>query len=89
MLSPLINITLVINVSYNSVVNAPWIFNACWAIIRVWLDPVTQEKVKFVYDSEIRELLDKNDLPDGFARDSDPVPEGSGEATSVSSSSWW
>jgi hypothetical protein len=73
------------------VVNAPWIFNACWAIIRVWLDPVTQEKVKFVYDSEIRELIDKNNIPDGFARDSDPLPEGSNTAgeTEKASSSWW
>ncbi len=49
------------------VVNAPWVFNACWAIIRLWLDPVTQAKVSFVDDDHIREIMSYTDVPGDFA----------------------
>ena len=49
------------------VVNAPWVFNACWAIIRLWLDPVTQAKVSFVDDDHIREIMSYTNVPSEFA----------------------
>jgi hypothetical protein len=40
------------------VVDAPFLFWACWAIIKPWLDPVTAEKVTFVKRAELKEHLD-------------------------------
>eukprot|EP01040_Poterioochromonas_malhamensis_P000117 gene117-123_t len=40
------------------IVDAPFLFSACWAIIRPWLDPVTAAKVTFVRRNEIQEHLD-------------------------------
>ena len=40
-----INFPDVLEVAY--IVNGPFIFNACWAIIKPWLDPVTVDKVCF------------------------------------------
>jgi hypothetical protein len=45
----------ILGVAY--VVNAPWVFNACWSIIGLWLDPVTKAKVSFVDDAHIREIM--------------------------------
>ena len=39
------------------VVNAPWVFNSFWKIIKNWLDPVVQSKVEFVSDEELRHKL--------------------------------
>ncbi|CAF3091667.1 unnamed protein product, partial [Rotaria sp. Silwood2] len=30
------------------VINAPWIFDRCWYIIKRWLDPVVESKIHFV-----------------------------------------
>ena len=43
----------VLEVAY--VVDAPFIFNACWAIIKPWLDPVTVNKVNFCTVEELAE----------------------------------
>ena len=39
------------------VVNAPWVFNSFWKIIKNWLDPVVQAKIEFVSDEELRKHL--------------------------------
>jgi hypothetical protein len=54
----------ILGVAY--IVNAPWLFNACWSIIRLWLDPVTQSKVNFVDANHIKEIIDEKDIPEGF-----------------------
>ena len=46
-----INFPDVLEVAY--VVDAPFVFNACWAIIRPWLDPVTVAKVNFCSSTEL------------------------------------
>lgn len=51
----------ILGVAY--VVNAPWVFNACWAIISMWLDPVTKAKVSFVNEKHIREIMDGSEVP--------------------------
>ncbi len=56
----------ILGVAY--IVNAPWIFNACWAVIRLWLDPVTQAKINFVKAEYIYEVLDAGDVPEGFGK---------------------
>lgn len=48
-----INFPDVLEIAY--VVDAPWAFNACWAIIRPWLDPVTVAKVNFCTSEELVE----------------------------------
>tara|TARA_B110000090_G_C13123972_1_gene347382 strand:- start:4 stop:534 length:531 start_codon:yes stop_codon:yes gene_type:complete len=34
------------------IVDAPFLFTACWALISTWIDPVTVSKVDFVYASD-------------------------------------
>ena len=40
------------------IVDAPWIFRACWVIIKPWLDPVTASKVAFVKTDELINHVD-------------------------------
>lgn len=51
----------ILGVAY--VVNAPWIFNACWSVISMWLDPVTKAKVSFVDETHIREIMSGSEIP--------------------------
>ena len=30
------------------IVNSPFIFWACWAVIKPWIDPITQKKIEFI-----------------------------------------
>ncbi|KAI9096625.1 CRAL-TRIO domain-containing protein [Phlyctochytrium arcticum] len=46
------------------VVNAPWVFNGCWAVIRPWLDPVVASKVHFVKSNELDKYIDAKNLPE-------------------------
>lgn len=46
------------------VLNAPFIFSACWAIIRPWLDPVTASKVKFINKNDLPEFIDTSNIPE-------------------------
>jgi hypothetical protein len=39
------------------IVDAPWVFNACWVIIKPWLDPITASKVKFITMDELNDLI--------------------------------
>ena len=60
------------------IVDAPFMFNACWAIIKPWLDPITAAKVRFVNAKECATLLanDENakfELP-GAVPPPRPVP---------------
>lgn len=45
------------------IINEPWIFKACWAIIRGWLDPVTAAKVNFIPQSNLIEYIDESQIP--------------------------
>lgn len=48
------------------VVNAPFIFSACWYIIKGWLDPVTAAKANFIKKSELLDYFEPSALPEGF-----------------------
>ena len=51
------------------IVNAPFIFSACYAIIRPWLDPVTAAKVQFVTDKILFEkFVDNESAPSEFVQ---------------------
>lgn len=40
------------------IVNAPFIFSACWAIIKLWLDPVTAAKVNFIKAAQLVDYVE-------------------------------
>eukprot|EP00601_Ochromonadales_sp_CCMP2298_P026825 CAMPEP_0173273186 /NCGR_PEP_ID=MMETSP1143-20121109/1768_1 /TAXON_ID=483371 /ORGANISM="non described non described, Strain CCMP2298" /LENGTH=216 /DNA_ID=CAMNT_0014209905 /DNA_START=525 /DNA_END=1176 /DNA_ORIENTATION=+ len=44
-------------------IDAPFLFSACWAIIRGWLDPVTANKVQFIKKSDLSKFFDVETLP--------------------------
>ncbi len=46
------------------IINNPWIFSACWAIIRAWIDPVTSDKVQFITMDGLEELVDTEHIPE-------------------------
>ena len=46
------------------IINSPWIFSACWKIIKPWLDPVTAAKIRFMNIEEVTELIEPNNLPE-------------------------
>lgn len=45
------------------VIDAPFIFSACWAIIKGWLDPITAAKVQFIRRAQIADTLDESVIP--------------------------
>ena len=46
------------------IINAPWVFNGCWYIIKPWLDPVVESKVHFIKNSDhLDKYIDLSNLP--------------------------
>jgi hypothetical protein len=46
------------------VINAPWIFNGCWYIIKPWLDPVVESKIHFIKNlDDLTQYIDPSVLP--------------------------
>jgi len=45
------------------VVDAPWIFQACWALIKGWIDPVTASKIVFVTKSTLKTHIKPEIIP--------------------------
>lgn len=45
------------------IVNSPFLFSACWAIIRPWLDPVTAAKVLFVSNDQLTDHIPAEYVP--------------------------
>ncbi|KAJ3148799.1 hypothetical protein HDU86_007354 [Geranomyces michiganensis] len=48
------------------VVNAPWVFNGCWTIIKPWIDPVVVAKIHFIKSAELEEHIDLGQLPENL-----------------------
>jgi hypothetical protein len=46
------------------IVNHPWLFNACWAVIRPWIDPVTAEKVNFTSVADLAGFIEADLIPE-------------------------
>jgi hypothetical protein len=59
------------------VVGAPFIFKACWAIIKPMMDPVTASKIFFVDKSKLGDYIPKSQLHKDFGGplDAEPWPE--------------
>lgn len=55
------------------VCNAPFIFYACWAIIRLWLDPVTASKVRFINLDQLGEFIDDDQMSPGLGLSADEL----------------
>ncbi len=45
------------------IINSPFIFSACWAIIRPWLDPVTAAKAQFVNKEQLKDYFPIETIP--------------------------
>jgi len=45
------------------IVNSPWIFMACWVIIKPWIDVRTASKVEFIDIQKLNDYLDTSKLP--------------------------
>ena len=43
--------------STSFIINAPFMFYACWAVIRPWLDPVTAAKVSFINADKLPQYI--------------------------------
>ncbi|XP_064095033.1 uncharacterized protein LOC135207291 isoform X2 [Macrobrachium nipponense] len=49
------------------ILNAPYIFSACWAIIRSWMDENTASKIKFIKgDEQLSSYVDPCVIPEDF-----------------------
>jgi hypothetical protein len=46
------------------IIDAPFIFSACWRVIRPWLDPVTASKVQFIKKPELEKFFDVSTIPE-------------------------
>lgn len=46
------------------VIDSPFIFRACWLIIKPWLDPVTASKIEFIKRKKLYEYFHKDSIPD-------------------------
>jgi len=44
------------------IVNAPWIFNGCWKVIKPLLDPVVSSKVHFIKTEELKDYINEDQL---------------------------
>lgn len=54
------------------VVNAPFIFQAVWAVTKLWIDAKTRDKVKILgknYHKKLEKYCDKSQLPDFLCGD--------------------
>ncbi|KAI9140808.1 CRAL-TRIO domain-containing protein [Paraphysoderma sedebokerense] len=54
------------------ILNAPWLFNGFWRLIRPLLNPVIQSKIQFISNSELSNFIDPSNIPVSFGgKDSD------------------
>lgn len=50
------------------IVDSPYLFSACWMVIKHWIDPVTAQKIQFIRRTELTKYFH----PDSIPSDSDP-----------------
>ena len=49
------------------IVNSPMLFSAVWAMVKVWLDPKTREKIHIIgsnYKKQLFAEVDEENLPE-------------------------
>jgi hypothetical protein len=59
------------------VINAPWLINKIWAVIKGWLDPRTCQKIEIIGGKDgikrLRELVSKDQLPARYGGDAGDI----------------
>ncbi|UJR11432.1 hypothetical protein I4U23_015612 [Adineta vaga] len=46
------------------IANASWVFNSCWSIVRPWLDPTVENKIKFIKkETDLTKYIDPINIP--------------------------
>jgi hypothetical protein len=45
------------------IINAPFIFWACWKIVSSWIDPLTAKKIIFTSPDKLIEWIDPEHIP--------------------------
>ena len=48
------------------IINAPMLFTAIWAVVKMWIDEKTKEKIKIIgssYKKELLKFVDPENLP--------------------------
>jgi hypothetical protein len=55
------------------ILNSPWIFSTCWIALKRWIDPASQEKIKFVNQTELSNYVDVEQVPKSHGGSSDWV----------------
>ena len=46
------------------ILNFPWVLDKCWTLIKSWMDPTVQKKVRFIHsEHELSEYIDLSVLP--------------------------
>ncbi|KAJ3126812.1 hypothetical protein HK098_007106 [Nowakowskiella sp. JEL0407] len=55
------------------ILNAPWLFQGFWSLVKPLLDPVVANKVHFVKDAELLNFISKDNIPPAFAFVLDPA----------------
>ena len=53
------------------ILNSPFIFQACWKIIKPWIDKRTAKKVCFVNTEQLNEYVDISTLPEEVKKEYD------------------
>lgn len=53
------------------VLNSPWLFSGCWAILKRWIDPVSQKKVNFISYQQMGDFIDIDIIPKSFEGNDD------------------
>ena len=51
------------------IINAPWVFTTVWAVVKLWLDPVTLEKIRILgsgYQKELTAQIPPENLPQKY-----------------------
>jgi len=51
--------------AHTYIVDAPWIFSACWGLIKGWLDPAVAAKIEFLNRQELIKNIDPEKVPLG------------------------
>ncbi|XP_078324261.1 motile sperm domain-containing protein 2-like isoform X2 [Crassostrea virginica] len=49
---------------YLLIYEMPWLFNAAWKVVKTWLSPEAQKKLKFVSKNDVQDYIAKENLPE-------------------------
>ena len=53
------------------ILNSPWLFRACWSILKGWIDPASQDKIIFANLNDVKNYIDVDQLPKCYGGNED------------------